>query len=203
MLDDLLSCFSNLPDIWGEGAIFAFSGMDGRTDVASGFVATYGHKPYGLLFHTPRRRLLDLALPGTTRIKIATGDVYGGSASRGDFLVTFCAWHTIAGIAPTGASVALRFEDGPEAVQVDACWVTEDAGAGDVIALASHGRRFAVAYGRNRSEALDHVQSGLARDVYADARDRLAVYNSLPALQPARRDWLFKKCLSVMKVNTL
>ncbi|MBN1977070.1 MAG: hypothetical protein JW918_06680 [Anaerolineae bacterium] len=61
-LSRLLAEFPNLPDVWGEGALFAFSGIDGDTHVASGFVATLASDAYGLLFHTPRRRYLGVTL---------------------------------------------------------------------------------------------------------------------------------------------
>jgi len=50
-----------LPAVWGEGALFAFSGLDGATCSASGFAATFAAAPYGLLFHTPRRRTFTCA----------------------------------------------------------------------------------------------------------------------------------------------
>lgn len=53
MIDEMLQGFRALPDIWGEGAIWAFSGLDGRTNVLSGFVATLGSQKYNLLFHIP------------------------------------------------------------------------------------------------------------------------------------------------------
>jgi hypothetical protein len=63
MLDGLLTGLSDLPDLWGEGAAFAFSGMDGPTNVRSGFVTTYAGQPFGLIIHTPRRRILDVIVP--------------------------------------------------------------------------------------------------------------------------------------------
>ena len=40
MLDHVLDGLTDPPDVWGEGALFAFSGVDGPTDVLSSFVAT-------------------------------------------------------------------------------------------------------------------------------------------------------------------
>ncbi|GEM_PF-5542412 len=68
---------SNIPNIYGKGTIFAFSGLDGLTNVASEFVATFTDEPYGLVFHTPTQRILNVTLPDTTDSKtaVATGDV--------------------------------------------------------------------------------------------------------------------------------
>ena len=65
----------HLPDLWKEGALFAFSGYDGQTDSNSQFVATVGAKEISLLFHTPKRRWLQFDVPHSGEIRIATGDV--------------------------------------------------------------------------------------------------------------------------------
>ena len=94
MLADLLAKYPNIPDVWGEGTIFAFSGLDGETNAASGFVATYARDRYGLLLHTPTRRFLDVALPGAGTLpgegtpRIATGDVLAVQTPGGDLLIT-------------------------------------------------------------------------------------------------------------------
>ena len=74
MLPELLAKHHGLPNVWGEGAIFASSGLDGATSVASGFVATYARNRYGLLFHTPQRRFLDVELGARGTPRIATGE---------------------------------------------------------------------------------------------------------------------------------
>lgn len=48
----LLALHHPLPNIWGEGTIFAFSGFDGPTCSASNFVLTFGREPYDLLIQT-------------------------------------------------------------------------------------------------------------------------------------------------------
>jgi hypothetical protein len=200
---DLLAPFSNLPDVWGEGAIFAFSGLDGETNVASGFVATYAHAPYGLLFHTPQRRVLDMTLPDALRVRVATGDVVGVEAASGDLLITYRAWHTLVGILPPGARLRLRMERGDEAVQEGLCWLSVDVEHEDVLALAQQGARFALAYGHRIVEACERVRTGLNADAWHEAAQRLALYARVPALPDAQRSKLLKKCVSVSKVNTL
>jgi hypothetical protein len=73
--EDMMRPLSNLPDIWGEGAIFAFSGLDGPTDTLSQFVATLGDEPYNLLIHTPRRRVLTVCPSYAGAVVAATNDV--------------------------------------------------------------------------------------------------------------------------------
>ncbi|MBN1286470.1 MAG: hypothetical protein JXB47_13815 [Anaerolineae bacterium] len=203
MFVQLLPLATNLPDIWGEGAIFAFSGMDGDTDTASGFVATHAAEPYGLLFHTPRRRCLDITLsePGTPRI--ATGDVLAVDTAQGPLIVTFSAWHTLVGIRPAGVGVRLRFEPGEDARWVDPIWLSEDSETPDAFALAEGNGRFALAYGRSAAEAGERAQEGLKLDPAREVSKRLSLYQTLPRLNDPSNDRLLKKCFSVMKVNTL
>lgn len=40
----------NMPDVWGEGALFALSGLDGQTNERIGLVATLGRYPGEFLF---------------------------------------------------------------------------------------------------------------------------------------------------------
>ena len=195
---------TNMPDIWGEGAIFAFSGIDGDTDTSSGFTATCAADEYGLLFHTPRRRLLDIRVEGRRNVRIATGDVLVVDlADEEPLIVTYGAWHTLIGEAPEGVHLRLGFEDGSEADWRKPFWITEDSNNRDVLALIVRAGRFALSYGRDVDEARWRAASALEMSLPDEVSKRLAVYGRLPELQPPARDRLLKKCLSVMKVNTL
>ena len=78
----------DVPDVWGEGLIFAFSGIDGPTETAGGFVATLAGRRVDLLLHTPRKRLLHLQLPEPGRVRAATGDVLAVETPHGDLTLT-------------------------------------------------------------------------------------------------------------------
>ena len=203
MLADLVERFTNLPDVPGEGAIFAFSGMDGETNTSSEFVATWGSEPYSLLFHTPARRTLYFEMTGEPRTRVVTGDVLGARTREGDLLVAFSAWHTLVGTLPEGTAVKLRLEDGPKARLVEALWVCEDPKGRDVLAGTQRGQQFALSYGADTAEARARAEQALRLDPYEVAAQRLAVYDRLPTLANAELDRLLRKCFSVMKVNTL
>lgn len=81
---DIVRPLDNLPDIWGEGAIFAFSGLDGPKDTLSQFVATFAAEPYNLLIHRPCRRLLTIMPPHA-------GDVLTVDTPHCEPAVTFAA----------------------------------------------------------------------------------------------------------------
>jgi hypothetical protein len=202
-LDAMLRPLSNPPDLWGEGALFAFSGMDGPTVTASQFVATFGANPYDLLIHTPRRRVLRVRLPELGRCRVATGDVLAVATLSGAFVAAFEAWHTIVGLIPERAELTLSFEDQGAREDGAADRVTWDAGAGDAIALARDGVHWSLAYGASPDEARARADRGLEADLDAVVAARLETYRSLPILPDAAQDRLLKKGVSVMRVNTL
>ncbi len=187
----------HLPNIWGEGALFAFSGIDGKTSAASGFVASLGAEPCDLLFHTPARRRLSVRSQGAGTVEVATGDVI----RAGDVAMAFSAWHTLAGKAPGGCGIELSAEDAPPAAQSDGAMVS--ASATDCVALRRSGDRFALSYGATAAEASERAGEGLATDLEAVIAARLAFFDKVPPLASERESRLLAKCASVMKVNTL
>jgi len=204
---NVLRSLSNLPDIWGEGALFAFSGLDGETVTRSGLVGTFGSQPYDLLFHTPQRRMLQIRLAAEAAPRVATNDVLCVEAPDGVLAITFQAWHTLVGLLPPAARLLLCAENGPQATEQGGYSLSSDSEHGDVLALARDGARFALAYGTSPDEACQRASAGLAVDVWAVVQARLAVYHTLPRhacrTLDASQDRLLKKCFSVMKVNTL
>ena len=52
----------HLPNVWGHGSLFAFSGLDGTCTMAGGVVGTLLADGLGVMFHTDPMRELRLAL---------------------------------------------------------------------------------------------------------------------------------------------
>ena len=192
-----------LPDIWGEGAIFAFSGFDGPTCSASNFVLSFGRELFDLNIHTADAYLLKLRLGEPGRVSAATGDVLVVETAAGELIVTFCAWHTVVGQLPAGAWVELlplppvagadprtpRYRPHPY-VSAETVVLRQAPAAG----------RFALSYGETPELAVERAEAGLAADVAGEVAARLAFYARIPAPFSSSFD---HKCASVMKVNTL
>ncbi|MDF2725425.1 MAG: flagellar biosynthesis protein FlgM, partial [Paenibacillus sp.] len=194
-----------LPNILGEGGLFAFSGMDGETQSLTGFTATWGAVPYSLLFHTKRRRALRLGAPSeTTETVFVTGDACQLRAPAGELTVVYSAWHTLSGRSRVGTLPTLVWEDGPEAI----VWspdvrMTGDEANGEFIALAVRGDRFGLSYGKSAEEAAARALAGTECDIELETEQRLRMYRRLPLVPDANDARLLQKCFSVMKVNTL
>ena len=203
MLANIALRINNLPDIWGEGALFAFSGMDGETSGSSGFVATFARERYGLLFHTPQRRLLDIKLRHEGATRIVTGDVLAVETPQGDLVLAFSHWHTLIGVTPNDTRLQLGFEAGPVAAWQSPFRLSEDEQNRDVLALIEQGGRFALSYGESAGQARQRARAGMELAVGDEVEKRLATYRNVPALESPEMDRLLKKCIGVMKVNTL
>ncbi len=207
----LLARTHPLPDIWGEGAIFAFSGFDGPTCSASNFVLTFGHAPCDLVIQTADTYLLKLRLAEEGRILAATGDVLAVEPSvdgppAGELIVTFSAWHTIVGQLPPGATVELL--PLPPVAGADPRtprYRPRRHADAEAVALRQSPAdgRFAVAYGETPEIAAGRAEAGLAADVLAEVAARLSFFASVTPVANRRYNPFLRKCASVMKVNTL
>lgn len=203
MIVETLAKYGTFPDIWGEGALFAFSGVDGETQSRTGFVLTFGPRQFSLLVHTPARRVVDIRLAQPGSVRAATGDVLVVESPAGELVLSFAAWHTVVGTLPAGAQASLQFEDTPVPGEAGEYWVSDDAEHGDALVLLVRQGRIALAYGHTAEEAENRAENGLFRDLKQVVDDRLAFYTALPRLLFPAKDRLLKKCASVMKVNTL
>ncbi|MFW6065953.1 MAG: amylo-alpha-1,6-glucosidase [Planctomycetota bacterium] len=203
MLNDLPKSLQNPPNVWGEGALFSFSGMDGGTEATTGFVATLGDRPCDLLIHTPRRRVLELPVGEQTRPQLITGDVIAMETPGGGPLMAWTSRHTLIADLPQNVEINLRFEDGTPAQRSGNRWVCVDDDAGDAVALARDGGRLALAFGKSAQQARQRAEDGLRADPAEHARKRLAAFEKLPTMDDPSRARLLAKCFSVMKVNTL
>jgi hypothetical protein len=193
----------NVPDVWGEGILFGFSGMDGETNTRSGFVATAADRPYGFLFHTPRVRRLQIDMPAGGEVRCATGDVLVVGSGADDLVLAWQAWHTLTGSLPAGATAVFGVVGEERPVPPGETAVFPDPSAPDAVAVAVRDGRIAVAYGENADEARDRCSAGLAADLVAVVEGRLSWLATMPRLGDDGSDRLLRKCFSVMKVNTL
>jgi len=202
MATGLPASYGALPDIWGEGAIFAFSGMDGPTRAASQFVATYGAQPYDLLIHLPRRCTLQIRPRDAGTVCVATGDVVHVETAHGALTLVYSAWHTLIGAVPAGCTVSLVADDGSAASGEVTRTLIDAANHGALALLVGNGR-FALAFARNAGAASVRARRALTIDIEDAVRRRCAIYATLPILSDRRHDRLLRKCLSVMRANTL
>ena len=216
-LSGLTDELADFPNVWGEGLLFAFSGLDGETCSADGPVASLWSPRYDLLFHLQQPQRLRLRLPEPVETQIATNDVLVLKSPNGPALVTWSAWHTLVGVVPPEAQLDLIADGDLPATT----WAQGTRAAQDqrMSLLRGPGKRFAVGFGQTPAEAKARALEGLGGDPWAVATARLAVLGALrqraDAVLAADRpaavlstdspalSKLLNKCLSVMRVNSL
>ncbi len=162
-----------------------------------------------MLIHTPRRRYLDLATPAAGCPIILTSDVLIAETDHGMMLTTFSSWHTIVGLLPASAHIALAFEDQESQNIDDDCQVTWDNENHDALVLCTKDQYWSLAYGSTVEQAKERVLLPVNTDkpfeeiITSEIKKRLSVLHALPQLQTPEENRLLKKCFGVMKVNTL
>lgn len=188
--ESLLNSHPALPNVWGEGALFAFSGIDGETNTASQFVLTFGEHPFDLQIETPRRQMLRLRHPQQGNPRLITSDSLIVDFPDGRLTLSFSAWHTLTGSRPPSMTITL---DQDEPLDNGALHLEMD----------SSGQCFALSFGTSPAEAQARARHGLTLNLAETLRARLRVYKTLPDLGNDTDNRFLRKCLSVMKVNTL
>lgn len=193
--------YETLPDVWSEGALFAYSGVDGPTCTASGFVATLLEKPFGLLIHTPMRRMIRFLLKGSGNTDCLLGDMAAIVTSLGNFGLAYSEWHTIIGIFPEQAEVSVVREFGLWET-MDGTAISVDEDTHDAVVLKAVGSRLAICYGDCLEQAMGRLDDALKLDFETVAIERMKFTGTVMGLTD-KYQALLMKCLSVMKVNTL
>jgi len=189
------------PNVWGEGALFAFSGMDGSTDFQSGFVATYGSCPGSLVWYTPTVRRLMWSSTEVQAVNIALGDAFDLDTARGKRTGILTAWHTLIGRCSKDDQPWL--EDDARMVKAEhGHFVSEDREHHDVVVLVVKNDRYALSYGRTEKQALARARSSFQQNIELEFARRLHAYDRLPSLDSPEANRLLRKCFSVMRVNT-
>ena len=175
------------PNVWGQGALFAFSGLDGRNTLKDSLCGHLMGDRIGVSFRFGKAELY-LSLLGVRDVmyEIVAADVILGKLNGKDFLFLFTDERTVCGFCP--AELALPV------------FRTDRSQTGYHFAQRTDGEtvRFALSYG-DGTEA--RAEAALEAELMSTAKARLAFYDELPVPEDAsaaeRRTYL--KCISVMR----
>lgn len=189
----------DLPNIWGQGQLLAFSGMDGNTDWDGQLVLHTAVKPCSF----------DLLLPTRVHIAFDRVDVDSFSCILGDciiadgnvFTLTFIDSNTIVGLMPTAAELRINGQPvSSTAVQVARRGSTR-------VWSVCEGRRWALFTTDDMpSVAVEQrVAELLHTDIASHAAARQAFVRAieLPEHMSQSRRLLVRKAASVAKVNVM
>ena len=185
------------PAVWGDGQLFAFSGIDGVASWESGLVASTQANPVGLRVRFPAAATLWFDLAAAQAVPhIVTGDVLRLGTPAGELSLALADQHTVVGTAARVLGPHLVVAEGDAAAWKLALAIQESDG---------DQCRWALACAPTEVEATARAQRALAYDVDEVIAQRLAFLERCPT-PPSTLAELWCKTLakawSVLKVNT-
>lgn len=187
---------------WGQGQIFAFSALDGKTCAKNDFVGILSGDRLGIIFCTNVRREL-VVLPDRVRersFEAVTGDCIGVVINKDQSIrIIYQDTNLIIGdVCPD--TVVTVFTEGNVRTEQIGNICLQDTNDGDFTALALENGKFAFAYGKSREEVIERVNRGLCADVDAVYCKKLDYYKKYQ-LEDSEYGSMYSKCISVMKTQ--
>lgn len=206
-----------LPNIWGQGAIFAFSGLDGETSYKNDFVGTLLGDEFGILFHLRNRRKLIFNLHPIVKdinYKCVSSDIIiADFISReknlvSPFILVFSNKNLLVGETAKLVHPQVILENGESIYIEEGLWLqpSEEEYTALCIKDAEEGKiKFTFSYSNNLQEAISIAKDGLEVNIEEEGNKKLSFFKSLP--KPNVRDETiercFYKCFSVLKANIM
>ena len=191
-----------LPNVWGQGQLFAFSALDGDSFSRDDLAGILSGDKIGVRFFTKVKRELALILSGgpAPEFDAVTGDVISLRYHGEELGMVFAERHLVCGTAAGGAAAACMVE-GICRTEYRAGIEIHDTGDGEFTALAREGNRFAFAFAQSLEDAVSLARRGIAIDANAVKEERLCMYRKhfLPEEHPYAQ--LYAKCISVLKTQ--
>lgn len=189
-----------IPNMWGEGALFACSALDGTVSFSSPVGSLSGDR-IGVRFHLKTLRELVLCIPAGTPFstEAVTGDLILLTVNGEKCGFAFADGSLIVGQASEDLPIKLFAEGTVNEKQLPEGILQE--ADGEWVALVRKGERFALAFGTDENETLALGRKGLETDFDKLSGARLAFFEASPV--PDRHPYaeLAAKCLSVMKTQ--
>lgn len=202
-----------LPDIWGPGNLFAYSGLDGICTYSDSLVGTLCADRIGVIFYTQIRSQLSLVLKEIKDIQytvvasdIIQADFTGRSGGSYPFTMLFYAQDTVIGQTTEAALPVVFLEEAGDAVPEVLGGVRVYSCGEEYFALAvNHGEpfvSFAYAFSRiSKQDAADKAAQAVRADIRQEAARKLEFFARLPEAKTSNEDTqkLYYKCFSTMK----
>ena len=197
-----------LPNIYGYGQLFGFSGLEGKNYFKNDFVGTLTHERIGVRFEL--RPWIKVVFPfddnAKTDFDAVLGDMLLAAVDGKEFSMIFADADTVIGISP----ILPRFTSKGEI-----CETVCENGVRQYtaryeenvqrIALAYKREgdiyRYCIKYLRRGDTSLSGLSDWLLKDLEAEKKKKIAYMESLPACKRPEYEQLYYKCLSVQKVN--
>lgn len=192
-----------LPDVYGYGQLFAYSGLDGMNSYLFDIVGTLLHKPIGFRLEFKEWYKLFYDIKGDVKYNAVTGDMIDANIDGNNLFITFKNFSTIVGkyiekpIFESSEGVQQVVKDG-----VDIRFSPFEA-VGLAIREEDGGFKFSLSVAQSIDEARAGANRGLNADLDALKEKRYDYFRNLPPCKSDDPDLqrLYYKAASVNKVN--
>ncbi len=191
-----------LPNKWGQGALFAFSALDGVAQAEGDFSGTLCGDKIGIRFYPKVRRELVLTGMGGSKasFEVVTGDSIVIATKFGKMMILFANAHTVIGTVADKV-IPRVFTEGICREEEEDGVLLQDTLDGEVTALSQKNGHFAFAFGTTPEEATERALLGLEFDPEQILNRNLLPFSALEKVNGGKFEPLLAKCLSVMKTQ--
>jgi len=192
-----------LPNKWGQGALFAFSALDGINSFQDDFAGILSGDKIGIRFFLKTVREVFLvnkdnipleyeAVTGDyVSIRVPTGEYVGFLFADAHLLIGKTAGHIRAAVSTEGLVTTSCFEG----AQI------QDTGDGQFTAFIQNDTQFSFAYGHCVEEAVSLAKKGLILNYDIEKERKIAFFAEHTLLDENKYANLYAKCISNMKTQ--
>ncbi len=198
---------NQMPNIWGRGALFAFSGLEGDNTFSDSLCAQLMGERIGFLFEATTAELY-LRLVGTRwtqemRFSLVASDLIEGTLDEKPFGFVYADQRTILGYAPSDEAIPIFRADLAEEKPFENGTAFLCDGAWFAFASKADGEntRFALCRHTEWEKAVNGAKTALALNFETIAEKRRAYFERVPIVSTATEaeQKTLAKCFSVMK----
>ena len=198
---------NNLPKVWGQGAIFAYSGLDGINTLSKSLAGILMADKIGIEFKTPVTSYVFFKLNEVTDIvyDVISNDVIKSTLidwnrENHDFNITFYSENVLIIKCPINSKFCVDFDEDLNRIEKDGMLLYENEKVKFAVCEQKDGKviKIAFAYGNNAEEDAKEAMNADFDDI---VKERVAFFDALPKadFKDDDEEMLFKKCFSIMK----
>lgn len=198
-----------LPNKWGQGSLFAYSGLDGECTLADSIVGSLLGDALGIVFNTEPRRELRFHLKEVRNLEysIVASDiirVFTGENQSAPLTILFSSQDTVMGVTTANAVPHVCCESGDPGMRDGSVLAHESGGLYSVLITQETGPILGFALSMNKrsaKEALDKARGALMLDVDKRASEKMKFFDGLPMPKDCspENEITLAKSFSVMK----
>lgn len=187
------------PNVWGQGQLFAFSALDGKSMISDDFVGILSGDKIGIRFFSKTKR--ELILTAKTffapQFKTVASDIITFQTETGEINIIYADTHLIVGNTAKPYSPFVLTE-GEVVTENHGDIQIQNTLDGDYTAILHKNGKFAFAFGHSKEEVIALVDKGIELDVETEKAKKLEIYEKF-TVKEEKYQRLYAKCLSVMK----